>query len=282
MPIFVAAEYGRHHILSYLLDRYRHDWAHYTFEGHSLLSVATINGHYECVRALLGRQVVTARSIDASVAIARRHRQAHVLVLLTSYLPEYASDPEPVYKSFAPQPPSSNNANHVNDFCPNRMRGRVSIAETVASEFDDDGRRSSLVAISSPINFNRSEDASRVEQMRTRAEMQRELRQSGMMWLLDGREPIEEMQRPVDPHGVSSDGFAVLRSARDPAPVSNSSYSSSSQEEESWYAVKPSDKSRDLLSDQEEEEETSYESMFSVHDDEVDNNPEGGTASALG
>ncbi|KAG6584988.1 Ankyrin repeat-containing domain [Phytophthora cinnamomi] len=171
MPIFVAAEYGRQHILSYLLDHYRHDWAHYTFEGHSLLSVATINGHYECVRVLLERQVVTGRTVDASVAFARRHRQAHVLVLLTSYLPEYASDPEPVYKSYAAPPPSSN-ASNANDFScqqqqwPNRMRGRVSIAETVASEYDDDGRRSSLVAMSSPISYNRAEDANRVEEMR--------------------------------------------------------------------------------------------------------------------
>ncbi|GMF18072.1 unnamed protein product [Phytophthora fragariaefolia] len=280
MPIFMASEYGRHHILGYLLDRYQFDWAHYNFEGHSLLSVATINGHYECVRVLLERQVATGRAIDASVAIARRHRQAHVLVLLTSFLPEYASDPEPIDKSYAP--PSSNNANDVDDFScqpqqwPSRMRGRGSIAETVASEFDD-VRRSSLLAISSPINYDRVEGGSRVDEMRARAEMHRERRQSGMMWLLDGREPIEEMQRRVDPHGVSSDGFAVLRSARAPAPSSSSSYSSYSQEEESWYAVKPKDQNRkhsDLLADHDDEEENSYEAMFSVHDHEVNNNPE--------
>ncbi|EEY68733.1 uncharacterized protein PITG_19108 [Phytophthora infestans T30-4] len=231
LPIFVAAEHGRHHILAYLLDHYPHDWAQYTFDGHSLLSVATINGHYECVRVLLDRQVATGRSLDAAVALARRHRQAHILVLLTSCLPEFASDPEP----------------------------------TVASEFDDDMRRSSLVAISSPINYtNPAEDMDRVQEMRIRAEMQREQRQTGMMWFLDGREPVEDMQRRVQSHGLNADGFAVLQSARDAAPNSNSSYTSE-QEEESWYAVKSNEKNHDLLTS--DEEERAYESMFSVHEE---------------
>jgi ankyrin repeat protein len=285
MPLFVAAEHGRTYILNYLLDHYPHDWAHYTFEGHSLLSIATINGHYECVRVLLERQVATGRSLDASVDYARRHRQAHVLVLLTSYIQEFASEPEPVYKSITEAPPPSNN-NRAKDFAcqplqwPNqvtRIRGRGSIAETVASESDEDSRRSSLLAISSPINCNNhAEGGNRVEEMRRRAELEREQRQSGMLWFLDGREPVEDMQRRVDPYGVSSDGFAVLRSARDPAhaPSSNSSYASSYQEDESWYAVKSSDKDRqhdDLLQSDEEEEESSYESMFSVHEDEAAN-----------
>ncbi|KAG2763632.1 hypothetical protein JG687_00005783 [Phytophthora cactorum] len=274
MPIFVAAEHGRHHILAYLLDHYPHNWAQYTFEGHSLLSVATINGHYECVRVLLDRQVATGRSLDAAVALARRHRQAHVLVLLTSYLPEFASDPEPVYKSYE-EAPSSFNVSNANVFsCQQwsnqgtRTQGRVSIAETVASEFDDDMRRSSLVAISSPINYTK--DMDRVQEMRIRAEMQREQRQTGMMWFLDGREPVEDMQRRVESHGLSSDGFAVLRSARDTAPNSNSSYTTY-QEEESWYAVKSSDKNHDLLAS--DEEENAYEAMFSVHE-EVNNMPD--------
>lgn len=284
MPIFMAAEHGRHHILSYLLDHYPHDWARYTFEGHSLLSVATMNGHYECVRALLDRQVATGKSLDVAVAMARRHRQAHVLVLLTSYLPEFASDPEPVYKSFNEPPasnvPSTNVCQPIN--WPNqvmRIRGRGSIAETVASEFDEDGRRSSLLAISSPINYNNPiDDTDRVEEMRARAEMEREQRQSGMMWFLDGRELVEDMQRRVDPHGVSSNGFAVLRSARDSAQNSNNSYSPSQQDdEESWYAVKPSEKNQhhdNLLNDNEESDGNSYESMFFVHEGEVDDNPE--------
>ncbi|KAG1693445.1 hypothetical protein DVH05_023528 [Phytophthora capsici] len=254
VPIFMAAEHGRHHILKYLLDHYPHEWAHYTFEGHSLLSVATINGHYECVRVLLDRQVATGRSLDAAVALARRHRQAHILVLLTTYLPEFTSDPEPepvVYK------------NNLNSVWPNqltRIRGRGSIAETVASDSDEESRRSSLVAMSSPINYkNPNEDMDRVEEMRVRAEMQREQRQTGMMWFLDGREPVEDMQRRVDPYGL--DGFAVLTSARDTAP------NSYSQEEASWYAVKSSEKNRqheNLL--ESDEEENSYESLFSVHD----------------
>ncbi|GMF19753.1 unnamed protein product [Phytophthora lilii] len=287
IPIYVAAEHGRHHILAYLLDHYPHDWAQYTFEGHTLLSVATINGHYECVRVLLERQVATGRSLDASVAIARRHRQAHVLVLLTSYLPDFASDPEPVFKSYSPPTPSNTDNTSNGLACqpmqwPNqitRIRGRGSIAQTVSSEFDDDSRRSSMLAISSPINYNASTaaDMRRVEDMRIRAEMERDQRQSGMMWLLDGREPVEDMQRRVDPYGLSADGFAVLRSARDTAPSSNSSYSFSYQEDESWYAVKPSDKNRqhdDLLPGEEAEEDNSYESMFSAHEEEVNDNPE--------
>ncbi|OWZ23844.1 hypothetical protein PHMEG_0001207 [Phytophthora megakarya] len=283
MPIFVAAEHGRHHILSYLLDHYPNDWAHYTFDGQSLLSVATINGQYECVRALLDRQVATGPSLDFAVAMARRYRQAHILVLLTSYLPEFASDPEPVYKSF--EHPLSTSTASSTKFAsqpiqwPNqvtRLRGRGSIAETVASEFDEDSRRSSLMAVSSPINYNNfnshSEDLNRVKEMRARAEMQREQRQNGMMWFLDGMEPVEDMQRRVDPHGLSADGFAVLKSARDTAPSSTSSYTQEyTQEEESWYAVKSTEKSRkhgDLLP--ENNEENSYESMFSVHEEADD------------
>ncbi|KAK1946952.1 hypothetical protein P3T76_000962 [Phytophthora citrophthora] len=274
VPIFMAAEHGRHHILKYLLDHYPHEWAHYTFEGHSLLSVATINGHYECVRALLDRQVATGRSLDAAVALARRHRQAHVLVLLTSYLPEFTSDPESepaVYKkSFdAPQNSNTNCVSSRPLQWPNqvtRIRGRGSIAETVASDSDEESRRSSLLAIGSPINYkNPNEDMDRVEEMRVRAEMQREQRQTGMMWFLDGREPVEDMQRRVDPYGV--DGFAVFTSARDRAPGPNSY----SQEEASWYAVKSSEKNRQHgnLLESDDDEENSYESMFSVHNEEV-------------
>ncbi|KAG7385895.1 hypothetical protein PHYPSEUDO_000957 [Phytophthora pseudosyringae] len=283
MPIFVAAEHGRHCILTYLLDHYPHDWAAYTFEGHSLLSVATINGHYECVRVLLDRQVATGRALDAAVAMARRHRQAHVLVLLTSYLPGFDSDPELVYKSYpyAEAPPSYTASNATDVSCPQlqwpnqvtRVRGRGSIVETVASEFDDDSRRSSLLAISSPINYSKpAEDMGRVEEMRVRAEMQREQRQSGVMWFLDGREPVEDMQRRVDPYGASADGFAVLQSARDTAP--RSSNTSSYQEEESWYAVKPSERNQhhdDLLASNDDEEENAYDSMFSSHEGEGSN-----------
>ncbi|KAL3674121.1 hypothetical protein V7S43_000067 [Phytophthora oleae] len=280
MPIFVAAEHGRHHILRYLLDHYPHKWAHYTFEGHSLLSVATINGHYECVRVLLDRQVATGRSIDAAVALARRHRQAHILVLLTSYLPDFTSQPgpEPVYKNSSNAPQSCNTSNFSSQPLqwPNqvtRIRGRGSIAETVASDSDEESRRSSLLAISSPINYkNPNEDMERVEEMRVRAEMQREQRQTGMMWFLDGREPVEDMQRRVDPYGL--DGFAVFTSARDNTPGSNRY----SNEEASWYAVKSSEKNRqhENLLESDEEEENSYEAMFSVHDEEVNslNNPQ--------
>ncbi|CAH0480801.1 unnamed protein product [Peronospora belbahrii] len=255
MPIFVAAEHGRHQILSCLLDHYPHNWAHYTFEGQSLLSVATINGHFECVKVLLERDVVTSKGVDAAVATARRHRQAHVLVLLTSYLPEFEFDPEPVYKYEGESLPS----NDINDMLcqklqwssqTTRVRDRGSIAETVASECDDENRRSSLLSIGSPINYN--EDMNRAEEMRIRAEMEREQRQIGMMWFLDGREP------PT--------------SARDIAPNSNNSYLNSNQENDAWYAVKSGDKNRqqqdDLLASDEEELKHSYDLMFSVYETE--------------
>ncbi|CAI5718091.1 unnamed protein product [Peronospora effusa] len=278
MPIFVAAEHGRHHFLRYLLNCYPHDWVYYTFEGHSLLSVATINGHYECVRVLLEREVATRKTLDDAVAIARRHRQAHVLVLLTSYLPEFVSDPEPVYKNSAELPPS----NDGKDFTcqqlqwPNQVTGnrdRGSIAETVASEFDDDSRRSSLLAISSRINYD--QDMNRAEEMSSRVEIEREERQVSMTWFLDEHEPVEEIQYRVDHYERSADGFGVPKSARDLAPSSSTSCTSSYQEDEAWYTVKSSDGSRqqndDQLASDEEEVELSYESMFSVHEDKVNN-----------
>ncbi|KAG2523333.1 hypothetical protein BBO99_00004642 [Phytophthora kernoviae] len=282
LPIFVAAEYGRHHILSFLLKHYPREWTDYIFDGHSLLSVAAKNGHYECVKVLLDRHATTGRSLDAAVATARRHRQAHVLVLLTSYLPEYHSDPEPVYKSFSER--LSSNADNVADFTNqsmqwnitgNRVRGRGSIAETVTSEFDDDNRRNSIL-VSSPIRYNPVEEMSRTEEMRIRAEMEREQRQIGMMWLLDGREPIEEMQRRVDPLGLSSDGFAVLKSARDPKSSGGDGYSGFSYDEEAWYAVKPSEKNKhhdDLLSECNADESPLETSFVDHEDDEPEDFP---------
>ncbi|CAI5742782.1 unnamed protein product [Hyaloperonospora brassicae] len=279
MPVFVAAEHGRHHILSFLLDRCPQDWAHYSFEGYSLLTVATINGHYECVRVLLDRQVASGKTINAAVAAARRHRQAHILVLLTSRLPEFTSDSEPAYKRRENLPLNNshnnhnnhkNNNNNVSDlmgyrlksscYASSLLRGRASIAETVASDFDDDGRRSSLLSVSSPVNYNQSLD--HVEEMRIRAEMAREQQQIGMKWFFDGRGPAAGVPRRVDPHGLSAGSIRVLTSAREGAPSSNDS-SSSCQEDVSWYAVKSSDKSLqqldDLLTSEEEEEEEEEE-----------------------
>ncbi|CAI5742983.1 unnamed protein product [Hyaloperonospora brassicae] len=294
MPVFVAAGHGRHHILSLLLDRCPQDWAHYSFEGYSLLTVATINGHYECVRVLLDRQVASGKTIDAAVAAARRYRQAHILVLLTSRLPEFTSDSEPgtsgekiCSSTTTTTTTTTTHNNNVSDlmgyrlkasrYASSLLRGRASIAETVASDFDDDGRRSSLLSVSSPVNYNQSLD--HVEEMRIRAEMAREQQQIGLKWLFDGRGPAAGEPRRVDPHGLSAGSIRVLTSAREGAPSSNDS-SSSCQEDVSWYAVKSSDKSLqqldDLLTSEEEEEEeeeeeveTYYESMFLVHEDEV-------------
>ncbi|RLN91065.1 hypothetical protein BBJ28_00022144 [Nothophytophthora sp. Chile5] len=285
LPIFVAAEHGRHHILSHLLRHYPRNWAHYSFEGQSLLTVASRNGHYECVEVLLAQHAATGAALDTAIVIARRHRQAHVLVLLTSCLPEYCSDPEPVFKSYTEPVMSSNNGNtithaSISSYTSQQMQwrnpvtrvgGRGSIAETVASESDDDSRRSSLLLVNSPINLNRAEELRRAEEMRSRAEMEREQRQSGMMWLLDGRSPIEDIQRHVDPLGQTLDGFAVLKSARDVQRHGDEEYSCLSEEEAAWYAVKSSEKGRlhDDLLQANDPEETPDEPPISVHEREV-------------
>lgn len=89
LPVFVAAESGRHQILAFLLRTQPHGWRAYEFGGHSLLSIASKHGHYECVEVLLASMVPTADAMDFALDCARKHRQAHVLVLLTSCLPGY-------------------------------------------------------------------------------------------------------------------------------------------------------------------------------------------------
>ncbi|CEG35123.1 Ankyrin repeat-containing domain [Plasmopara halstedii] len=266
MPIFVAAQHGRHRFLAYLLEQYQYDWAQYTFENQSLLCVATTNGQYECVRELLTRQVADVHTLDAAVALARHHRQAHVLVLLTSYISESPSSLKSLSGSLK-QTVSSKDESKCRLL---HTTNRGSMAETVISDFEDDYRPSSLVANNSPINFdNPAEDfLDHDENMPMQASIHCEQQQGGMMWFLDGREPIEEMQRRVDPYGVSTDNFVILQSARE------STDGSQANEEEEWYAVKSSEKNyqHDNLSPNDEDED-SYESMFFVYKEQEQNTP---------
>ncbi|DAZ96868.1 TPA: hypothetical protein N0F65_008829 [Lagenidium giganteum] len=137
VPSFVAAEFGQHQILYYLIHKDRTDWRRYEFHGHSLLSIASRNGHYECVEVLLQARQFPPELLQFPIECARLHRQAHILVLLTSCLPEFQlprSDPEP----FSPLYASGGKEHDRHRFAEHRG----SLAETeVMSEY---GRRSSL------------------------------------------------------------------------------------------------------------------------------------------
>ncbi|TDH68939.1 hypothetical protein CCR75_005269 [Bremia lactucae] len=229
LPIYVAAEHGRHYIMAYLLDNYQHDWVNYTFKGHSLLSVATSNGHYDCVRVLLAHQIATKRSLEASIALARRHWQAHILVLLTSYLAEL--DYVLQQDSQSSQAANSRiNANKVIELRRSTYRG--SITDTVGSDFDDEFRRSSLESVTSPTNhINSIEDLNHTKPVLVQAQVQRVQQQGGMVWFLDGPEPEKDIQRHLGPNGKRVDTFMILQSARDTAD------SSSSKKGEPWCCI---------------------------------------------
>jgi hypothetical protein len=90
MPIFIAAEGGKHEMLAYLLRTYPVDWREYEFRGHSLLSIASKNGRYECVDLLLYSQYFPQGEVlEFAIECARAYRQAHILCLLTSALPNF-------------------------------------------------------------------------------------------------------------------------------------------------------------------------------------------------
>ncbi|TMW56185.1 hypothetical protein Poli38472_008833 [Pythium oligandrum] len=90
-PAFIAAEHGQSGILEFLLKKDASEAAVYTFNGHSLLSIASKRGHYECVEILLAHIAVTSDMLDFALDCARQRNQAHVIVLLTSCLPGYSS-----------------------------------------------------------------------------------------------------------------------------------------------------------------------------------------------
>jgi hypothetical protein len=98
-PMFIAAESGQSQILQFLIRNHPHDAVGYSFNGHSLLSIASKNGHYDCVEVLLSMFVVTDEMLDFAMDVARTHSQAHVLVLLTTCLPQYNSNPRPLMSS---------------------------------------------------------------------------------------------------------------------------------------------------------------------------------------
>nr|CCA21949.1 conserved hypothetical protein [Albugo laibachii Nc14] len=90
LPIFLAAQLGQLHFLKHLLAQQSLDWPNYHFCGHTLLSVASLNGHYECVGYLLTTtEDIPSKAMNLAVHCAQIRRQAHVLVLLTSCLPQY-------------------------------------------------------------------------------------------------------------------------------------------------------------------------------------------------
>lgn len=190
-PAFVAAEYGRHEMLISLLrqeDRIRDD---YSFKGHSLLTIATRYGHYECVEALLAHIAVSRDALEAAVACAKRHRQAHVLVLLTSCQPEFQQPDSGGFGSntlLRDEPfetPLSEKNFDFHSGKQSRFVSRGSLAETVASdgegEVDEEG------------------------------EFQRD---SMVMWLMDDRNSLDKVKQRVDSTGQSRDVVAVMRSAR--------------------------------------------------------------------
>lgn len=181
LPAFVAAEYGRRKMLEVLVKANSRSWREYTFKEHTLLTIATKNGHYECVELLLAHVALTREALDVAVACAKRYRQAHVLVLLTSCLPEF--------QPASNEPLSDKLPRHFDDVALPPKQGRYisrgSLAETVASDgegdIDDEGefRRSSMV-----------------------------------MWLMDDRESADSVKRHMGPDSQTRDVVAIMRSAR--------------------------------------------------------------------
>lgn len=181
LPAFIAAEYGRREMLEVLIKSDGHSWREYTFKGHTLLTVATKDGHYECVELLLAHVALTREALDTAIACAKRYRQAHVLVLLTSCLPEFQSTGSEPFSGKLPR-------HHDDIELPvkhGRYVARGSLAETVASDGEGD--------VDEESEFRRS---------------------SMVMWLMDDRESADSVKRHMSQDGQSRDVIAVMRSAR--------------------------------------------------------------------
>lgn len=262
-PIFIAAESGQHQILSFLISQSAPEWRSYEFGGHSLLSIASRHGHYECVEVLLANMIPTVDMMDLAVDCARKHRQAHVLVLLTSCLPEYNSNPSQVYK------PSYNLSSDrssqdlsrcsLDDFAMlQRQRGhhRGSLAETeVMSEYDEHD----LERRSSAWGTQRYSD-------------EQDLQLSSDYGMPFSNDSDEAAYQRYNPNRQTMDGFALLQAAREadarkkermastgeaePRDFENRQRSSgeltwdsssssppvsSEEDEERWYAMKSTD-----------------------------------------
>lgn len=257
-PIFIAAESGQHQILSFLIRQDAPEWRSYEFGGHSLLSIASKHGHYECVEVLLTNMMTLTDVMDFAVDCARKHRQAHVLVLLTSCLPEYSSNPsqvhKPSYNLSSDNSSRSSRCSLLDDFAMlQRQRGhhRGSLAETeVMSEYDENERRSSSISA-----------------WGTPSDEKDSLLSYGMPFSNDSDEAAYQR---YNPNRQTMDGFALLQAAREadarkqgrrasageaePHKLdhrqrssgeltwdSSSSPPVSSDEDESWYAMKPTD-----------------------------------------
>ncbi|TYZ64463.1 hypothetical protein PybrP1_001723 [[Pythium] brassicae (nom. inval.)] len=194
LPVFIAAESGRPQILAFLLRQQPHGWREYEFGGHSLLSIASKHGHYECVEVLLASMVPSAAAMDFALDCARKHRQAHVLVLLTSCLPEYNAHGFAVPSSAASKASSASSAGDCPMLCAPRGPHRGSLAETeVMSEYDE---QEELERRSSADGERRSHP----------------LLQYGMPF---SNESDEAAYQRYNPNRATMDGFALLSAARD-------------------------------------------------------------------
>ncbi|GLD94043.1 hypothetical protein PINS_up002654 [Pythium insidiosum] len=160
-PAFVAAEHGQSRILQFLVRKDPISLSAYTFYGHSLLSIAAKCGQYECVQVLLSQIMVDHAMLEFAIDCARQHRQAHVLVLLTSCLPEFSAPTSDVDSdSFLDGPfdrdraifsalfanrnggNNSNSTGSGNGKPFNKLQHRGSLAETdIVDDFDDDERQ---------------------------------------------------------------------------------------------------------------------------------------------
>lgn len=246
-PIFIAAESGQHQILTFLIRQYPLEWRNYEFNGHSLLSIASKYGHYECVEVLLANMIATGETMDFAVDCARKHRQAHVLVLLTSCLPEYNSNPQDVFKpSYHLSNNSRSSSSSMDEFSqlrPNRHRG--SLAETeVMSEYDENDleRRSSTWMYSDekdPLLYgapfsNESDEAAYQRYNPNRQTM------DGFGLLQAARE-AEERKRTEAGGRRHSHGEFERQTSSGELTWDSSSPPVSSEEDERWYAFNPTD-----------------------------------------
>uniref|UniRef100_K3XAB0 Uncharacterized protein n=1 Tax=Globisporangium ultimum (strain ATCC 200006 / CBS 805.95 / DAOM BR144) TaxID=431595 RepID=K3XAB0_GLOUD len=185
-PIFVAAENGQHQILTFLIRQNPLEWRNYEFNGHSLLSIASKYGHYECVEVLLANMLATGEKMDFAIDCARKYHQAHVLVLLTSCLPEYSSHSQDMYK---PNSRSSLSSSFGEFSRPLRGHHRGSLAETEDSDDNDLERRSSTWMFSDE--------------------------KESLYGMPFSNESDEAAYQRYNPNRQTMDGFGLLQAARD-------------------------------------------------------------------
>lgn len=268
-PVFVAAESGQHQILAFLLRQQPLAWSDYEFGGHSLLSIASKHGHYECVEVVLASMIPTPDAMDFAVDCARRNRQAHVLVLLTSCLPEYNAPLDDAFKPPASQSLPASGAflyqsnksvrstgSSLEDFAMLRAASRAghhrgSLAETdVLSDGDDDDderRRSSawLCRPSDPVlgdamPFSGNSDEAAYE----RGDPNRQT-MDGFAILeaarrADARAKRQASDNDDDLQNHTSSG-EVTWSSSSSLPLSSAFDDAEEDDDERWYAMKPDD-----------------------------------------